>query len=66
MSAQQAVSREIGYSQTHRERMRYAEFRRQGLFVGSEVMEAGCKTLAGLRLQDFSTGGDVGVGLALP
>ena len=49
--AQQAVDREIAYFQGHTERMRYAEFRRQGLFVGSGVMEAGCKSLIGLRLK---------------
>ncbi len=27
--------------------MRYAEFRRQGLFVGSGVIEAGCRTVGG-------------------
>ena len=31
--------------------MRYAEFRKQGLFVGSGVIEAGCKTLIGKRLK---------------
>ena len=31
--------------------MRYAEFRRQGLFVGTGVIEAGCKTLIGGRLK---------------
>ena len=35
----------------HAERMRYAEFRRQNLFVGSGVVEAGCRTLAGARLK---------------
>jgi len=34
----------IDYFQTNRQRMRYADFRRQGLFVGSGVIEAGCKT----------------------
>ena len=29
--------------------MRYPEFRRQHLFVGSGVIEAGCKTLIGSR-----------------
>jgi hypothetical protein len=33
------------------EYMRYAEFRTQGLFVGSGVVEAGCKTLIGQRLK---------------
>ena len=31
--------------------MRYACFRRQGLFVGSGVIEAGCKTIIGQRLK---------------
>ena len=29
----------------------YAQFRQQGLFVGSGVIEAGCKTLIGQRLK---------------
>jgi len=32
-------------------RMRYPEFRRQHLFVGTGVMEAGCKTVIGSRLK---------------
>ena len=31
--------------------MRYPKFRAQGLFVGSGVIEAGCKTLIGSRLK---------------
>ena len=31
--------------------MRYAEFRRQCLFVGSGVAEASCKTVIGQRLK---------------
>ena len=31
--------------------MRYPEFRRQHLFVGSGVIEAGCKTVVGSRLK---------------
>ncbi len=31
--------------------MRYAEFCSQGLFVGSGVVEAGCKTIIGQRLK---------------
>ena len=31
--------------------MRYAEFRAQGLMVGSGVVEAGCKTVVGARLK---------------
>ena len=33
------------------ERMRYARFRAQKLFVGSGVVEAGCKTVIGRRLK---------------
>ncbi|MGP8243488.1 MAG: hypothetical protein ACLQVN_03105 [Bryobacteraceae bacterium] len=32
------------------DRMRYPKFRRQHLFVGSGVIEAGCKTVIGSRL----------------
>lgn len=41
----------IGYFQKNKERMRYDEFRRQGLFVGSGVVEAGCRTVIGQRLK---------------
>ena len=37
------------YFETHAERMRYPEFRRQHLFVGSGVIEAGCKSVIGSR-----------------
>jgi hypothetical protein len=37
------------YFETHAERMRYPKFRRQHLFVGSGVIEAGCKTMIGSR-----------------
>ncbi len=42
---------EIHYLEKNAESMRYAEFRAQGLFVGSGVVEAGCKTLIGQRLK---------------
>jgi len=45
------IEKQIHYFQTNAERMRYAEFRRQGLFVGSGVIEAGCQTIVGLRLK---------------
>jgi Uncharacterised protein family (UPF0236) len=48
---QEAVRQAIGYFDGNRERMRYAKFRRQGLFVGSGVIEAGCKTVVGYRLK---------------
>jgi len=39
------------YFDKNTERMRYPEFRRQHLFVGSGVIEAGCKTVIGVRLK---------------
>jgi hypothetical protein len=42
---------EIQYLAKNKNRMRYAEFRAQGLFVGSGVIEAGCKTVIGQRLK---------------
>ena len=41
----------INYFAERKEQMRYGEFRRQGFFVGSGVIEAGCKTLIGKRLK---------------
>lgn len=43
--------REIAYFDKNKERMRYANFRRRGFFVGSGVLEAGCKTVVGQRLK---------------
>jgi hypothetical protein len=45
------VKTEINYLEENKERMRYAAFREQGLFVGSGVVEAGCKTVIGKRLK---------------
>ncbi len=42
---------EIRYLDKNKERMRYNAFRAQGLFVGSGVVEAGCKTVIGRRLK---------------
>jgi hypothetical protein len=41
------IHTEAHYFQGHKERMRYPKFREQGLFVGSGVIEAGCKTVLG-------------------
>jgi hypothetical protein len=46
-----AAEAEIRYLDKNKERMRYTEFRAQGLFVGSGVVEAGCKTIIGQRLK---------------
>jgi len=45
------AEQEMAYLKNNRERMRYADFRKQGLFVGSGVIEAGCKTVIGKRLK---------------
>lgn len=47
----QKVESEIHYLQENKDRMRYADFRKQRLFVGSGVVEAGCKTVIGARLK---------------
>jgi len=43
--------KEAAYFEKNAERMRYPEFRHQHLFVGSGVIEAGCKTVIGSRLK---------------
>jgi hypothetical protein len=48
---QPALQTEANYFQRNRERMRYPQFRRQGLFIGSGVVEAGCKTVIATRLK---------------
>lgn len=50
-SVREAVATTLGYFETNRERMRYADFRNQELFVGSGVIEAGCKRIVGQRLK---------------
>ena len=41
----------LNYFKRNAPHMRYKTFREQGLFVGSGVIEAGCKTLVGKRLK---------------
>jgi hypothetical protein len=45
------IRTEADYFERNRERMRYPKFRRQHLFVGSGVIEAGCKTVIAARLK---------------
>lgn len=45
------VTNEAEYFERNAERMRYPAFRAQGFFVGSGVVEAGCKTVIGARLK---------------
>jgi len=45
------IRTEADYFQKNANRMRYPKFRMQHLFVGSGVIEAGCKTVIGSRLK---------------
>ena len=45
------IRTEADYFARNAERMRYPKFRRQHLFVGSGVIEAGCRTVIGSRLK---------------
>ena len=43
------VEEELGYFINNVSRMQYGTFRRKGFFIGSGVVEAGCKTVIGAR-----------------
>ena len=43
--------REVEYLRKNKEQMRYRAFREQGYFIGSGVIEAGCKHVIGKRLK---------------
>lgn len=43
------AQREIEYLRNNAQRMQYARFKQLGLFIGSGVVEAGCKTVIGKR-----------------
>lgn len=45
------IRNEADYFATNAARMNYPKFRKQHLFVGSGVIEAGCKTVIGFRLK---------------
>jgi len=45
------TAKALGYFKTNAHRMRYAYFRAHGMFVGSGVIEAGCKSIVGQRLK---------------
>jgi hypothetical protein len=44
-----AVDEELGYFDRNIQRMQYGSFRAAGYFIGSGVVEAGCKTVIGAR-----------------
>jgi hypothetical protein len=45
------AKKQIAYFQRNRSRMSYQTFRQAGYFIGSGVVEAGCKTVVGQRLK---------------
>jgi hypothetical protein len=47
----ETIRTEAAYFEQNAERMRCPKLRRQHLFVGSGVIEAGCKTVIGSRLK---------------
>jgi hypothetical protein len=50
-SVREEIEKTLGYFETNTDRMKYAEWIKQGLFVGSGVIEAGCKMIVGQRLK---------------
>jgi hypothetical protein len=51
-SNEKTVEQELAYFERNTDRMRYGLFRAAGLFIGSGVMEAACKTIVGKRLKN--------------
>jgi hypothetical protein len=47
----QLAKKQIAYFERNRSKMMYQTFRQAGYFIGSGVVEAGCKTLVGQRLK---------------
>jgi hypothetical protein len=47
----QLAREQIDFLSGHKSRMRYGTYRRKGWFIGSGVVEAGCKTVIGKRLK---------------
>ena len=46
-----AIETQINYLQSHSTRTHYGRYRQEGLFIGSGVVEAGCKSVVGRRLK---------------
>jgi len=51
LAAREVLRTTIGYFKTNKQRMRYAELRKKGYFIGSGVTESSCKHLVGMRLK---------------
>lgn len=51
-TAREAAQKQLAYFEKNRDRMLYATFRSKGFFIGSGIVEAGCKTVVGKRLKN--------------
>ena len=50
-SKREAVQLQINYLESHSSRTHYGQYQANGWFIGSGVVEAGCKTVVGRRLK---------------
>lgn len=50
-ASRKRLRKQLGYFENNAAQMRYAEFRAKNYFVGSGVVEAGCRTVIGQRLK---------------
>jgi hypothetical protein len=50
-SSKKSLLQQLGYFENNALQMRYAEYREKNFFVGSGVVEAGCRTVIGERLK---------------
>jgi hypothetical protein len=48
---EEEAGRQIEYFRKNEHRMRYDRYRKEHLFIGSGVVEAGCRTVIGQRLK---------------
>lgn len=59
------IDKAVAYFETNAHRMRYAHYRTLGMFIGSGVVEAGCKAVIGQRLKQsgmhWTTRGATGI-----
>jgi len=51
-SNEKTIEKKLAYFERNADRMRYGLFRAVGLFIGSGVIEAACKTIVGKRLKN--------------
>jgi len=49
--SKKALLKQLGYFENNAAHMHYAHYRKAKLFVGSGVVEAGCRTVIGQRLK---------------